>query len=222
MGLSVKNGGKISRGVSVQTGGGSVPNVLAEAAVIELLTNTFDGVAFMDPDAVRQNIVFASGGFSKDDRSMRMELANYLLAHFAVIYAGLVINDDFRNTFMEAVSVEVALDSETPEFVQSVRSEMADKNPRESRGDFVVDLSRYDDSAYRNINAKLSSSFGKVVRFGSSIDNFAAMLSDDAMIDIGYCVSNFMYAFRAFSKNAAFAGYVKSVVHSVENTLGIV
>lgn len=197
------------------------PDAAAEAAVVELLFNVFDGIAYMDPDAVHQNMVLASGGFSMEDRSIRMELANYLIGHFAFIYAGLIVNDDFRRTFMEAVSVEIALDSEPEGFVMDVRAQMADQKERDSRGNFVVNLSVYNDAFYRRINSKLSFSFGKVTQFGESIDRFAAQLSDDNRIDIGYCASNFMYAIRAFSKNAAFAGYVKSVVHSVEQTLGV-
>ncbi len=38
------------------------------------------------------------------------------------------------------------------------------------------------------------------------------------MIDTGFCVSNFMYLLRAFSKNDLFVEYVKEVVKFVSET----
>lgn len=197
-------------------------NETAEAAVVDLLANIFNGIAYMDPDTVRYNIERASdGGFAVEDRSIRMELANWLMSHFSLIFVGLLVNKDFRDTFMEAVSVEIALDDRPADFVMSIREEMKDPKPRESKGNFVLNFGEYNDSIYRKVNAKIANSFEKITPFNDAIDKLVADLSEDDMIDIGYCISNFAYLVRALSLNGLFATYVKSVVHSVQQNLEI-
>ena len=194
---------------------------VAEAAVVGLLSDVFDSIAYLDAETVRKNVELAAGGMSKYDRSIRMELGNYLMSHFALIFVGLIVNADFRNTFMEAVSVEITLDNKDSEFVSKIRGEMKDDKIRDSKGNFVIDFSSYNDKVYRKINGKLSDSFGRVSAFNTTIDTFITELTEDDMLDIGYCISNFMYLIRAFSKNALFTNYVKAVVHKVQSQLEI-
>lgn len=195
---------------------------IAEAAIVELLSNLFNDVAYMDADTVRHNIELATeNGMSKSDRSIRVELANYLLSHFSLIFVGLVVNEEFRETFKEAVSVEIALDNKDEAFVKNIRSEMQDGESSPSKGNFVVNFGVYNDNIYRKLNGKLSSSFDKITQYDDTMSELIDDLTDDEMIGIGFCVSNFMYLIRAFAKNPLFANYVKTVVHNVQNTLGI-
>ena len=197
-------------------------NPSAEAAVVELLANVFTSISYIDASTVRRNIELASeGGMSKFDRSIRVELANYLISHFSLIFVGLIVNKDFRDTFMEAVSVEMALDGKNEAFVAKIRDEMTENLPKVSKGNFVLDFSAYNDNIYKKLNTKLSRSFDKISEFDATLDQFASELSDEDKINIGYCVSNFMYVIRAFAKNQLFSNYVKSVVHSVQEQLDI-
>ena len=194
----------------------------AESAVVELLANVFNSIAYMDPDTVRHNIELASeGGMSKADRSIRVELANYLLSHFSLIFVGLVVNKEFRDTFKEAVSIEIALDNKDKDFVKQMRQEMKDSNPGESKGNFVLNFGNFNENVYKKMNLKLSDSFSKITEYDETIGELSSELSEDDMIDIGYCASNFMYLVRAFAKNNMFANYVKTVVHNVQETLKI-
>lgn len=197
-------------------------NATTEAAVVELLANIFDNIAILDSETVRRNIELATeDGMPKSDRAIRVELANYLMNHFSLIFVGLIVNQDFRDTFMEAVSVEMALDSKDELFVANIRTEMLDGKQRTSKGNFVLNFSHYNDGIYKKLNARLSDSFTKIEDFDGTINQFIEELSDDSKLDIGYCVSNFMYLIRAFAKNQLFAKYVKSVVKSVQEQLGI-
>ncbi len=195
---------------------------VTEVAVVELLSNVFNSIAYMDPETVRRNLELGSeGGMSEQDRSIRMELGNYLMSHFSLIFIGLIVNQDFRDTFMEAVSVEIALDDKDANFVKKIRSEMKDDKVRDTKGNFVLNFSSYNDKIYRKINGKLSDSFNIVSSFGDTVDNFVGELTDEDMTDIGFCVSNFMYLIRAFSQNALFTNYVKAVCHSVQQQLDL-
>lgn len=195
---------------------------IAEAAIVELLANVFNGVAYMDADTVRHNIELATDdGMSKSDRSIRVELANYLLSHFSLVFVGLIVNKEFRETFKEAVSVEIALDNKDEEFVKRIRSEMQDGANLPTKGNFVVNFGSYNENIYKKLNGKLSNSFSKITQYDDTMSELIEELTDDDMIDIGFCASNFMYLIRAFAKNPLFANYVKTVVYNVQVTLGI-
>lgn len=198
---------------------------VAENAVIELISVVFSNVAFMDPDTVRHNMELAcEGGMTKTDRSIKTDLANYLLSHFSLIYTGLIVNSDFRDTVVEAVSVEIALDSKPSEFVKQIRSDMQNGEMQRldaQKGSYVINFSKYNDNVYKKLNGKLFDSFDKIKSYDKVIDYESSNLDEETKIRIGFCVSNFMYLIRAFSKNPLFTRYVKTIVHSVQTQLGI-
>ena len=200
-------------------------NPETEVSVINLLATVFNPIAYMEPSTVRYNMELACpGGMSKEDRSMRMELGNYLINHFSVIYFGLIANGVFREAIKEAVSVEIALDEKDADFVADIRKNMKyddGKPAKPSKGNYTLNFSAYNDDFYRKFNEKVLASFEKTTAYDDVIDEMAHELEQDDLLDIGFIASNFAYAYRAFSKNETFAHYIKSVVHSVETELGI-
>ena len=190
-----------------------------ELAIVNLLASLFDGTAILDADTVRDNIELAcEGGFKLEDRQIRFGLANYLMNNFGVIYAGLVLDSDFRYSFMDAVSVEMQMDGLDPEFVRKAREQTRD--PKEgTSGVFTFDFTKFSNDMYNRTVQMITDSFDKIDGFSDMILAAKDGLDDDAMIDIGYVASNFMYLLRAFSKNVLFTDYVKSVVHSVNEGL---
>ena len=67
-------------------------DAIAEAAVIDMLASIFNGIAYIDADTVRYNIERAcEGGFAREDRSISMELADWLMYNFSLI----VVNGRF-------------------------------------------------------------------------------------------------------------------------------
>ena len=200
-------------------------NPETEASVINILATIFNPISYMEPSTVRYNIERGCpGGMSKDDRSMRVELGNFIINHFAVIYFGLIANDVFRESIKEAVSVEIALDDKDEAFIADIRKSMKyeeEKQTKPSKGNYVVNFSAYNDDFYRKFNEKLLASFEKTSAFDDVIDDMARELKQDDLLDIGFIASNFMYLYRAVAKNEVFAHYIKSVVHSVEKELGL-
>lgn len=138
-----------------------------------------------------------------------------------MIFVGLISNKDFRETIMEAVSIELTLDDRPDDFVASIREDMNEGKALESKGNLVINFGAYSDKIFKIVNAKLADSFEKVSEYYDTIDNMSTELSEDDMIDIGYCVSNFAYLIRALSKNNLFTVYVKSVIGSVKQQLAI-
>lgn len=197
-------------------------NDVAELAVVKLVSTIFSDVAYMEPSTVRHNVELAcEGGMSREDRSIRAELANYLMSHFSLLYIGLIINKEFRDTFVEAVSVEIALDDKDEEFVNNIRKDMQDGRPKTSKGNYVINLSSYNEKVYQKLNGKLAESFDKVIQFNDAITEIAADLTDEECSEIGFVASNFMYLIRAFAKNPLFTNYAKSVLHTVQEQLDI-
>ena len=199
-------------------------DIKAETAVVSLLSSIFSGITHLDTEMVRSNIELGcKGGFSETDRSMRIELGNYIMSHFSLILAGLVVNAEFRETFVYAVQLESALMGESSENVKQARERMHEKKVnRESKGNYVIDFSSYNDMLYRKISDKLLSSFDRISSFDEVLDSFIDGLTESERADISLVASNFMLLFRAFSQNGIFSDYVKEVLHTVQAELDIV
>ena len=192
-------------------------DTIAEAAVVELLSNIFGDVAYLDTETVRNNIELGcEGGMSKADRSIRSDLADYIIDNFSLLFVGMIVNTEFRSMIFESVSIEIALDDKDEETVRLIRSEMNSDSELTSGNEYLINLDTYDDGLYRDLNRRLSDSFDIITPYSKAIDELINDMSEEDMIDIGFCVSNFMYFVRAFSKNALFVMYTKSVIDSVK------
>lgn len=197
-------------------------NAMAEQAVVHLIESIFDKIVYIDPTVVRYNIGLAcNGGMSKLDRSMRLERANYLMSHFAHIFVGLVISPDFRDAFETAVRAEISIDGVSDAECEEIRKQMYIAPKKPSKGAYVIDFSTYNDKYFKLVSAKLFESFNKFVDYDDAIDQAQAMLTVHERLSIGFCISNFTYLYRAFSRNDIFMDYVKTVVSSVNKQLGI-
>ena len=195
-----------------------------EARVVNFIANLFNPIAYMEPTVMRHNMELACvGGMSKEDRSMRIGLGNYLINHFSTFYMGLITNDVFRQAVMEAVTVEIALDEKNEDFVRETRRSMIHikEHDAASKGDYVLDFGKYNDDFFKKFCQKLADSFTKTEEFEDAENEMITQLLDEEKIDNGFIISNFAYLFRAFAKNEIFAHYVKTVIHGVEKQIGI-
>ena len=98
---------------------------------------------------------------------------------------------------------------------------MQDGKVKPSKGNFVVNFGAYNEKVYKKLNGKLADSFDSVVQFNDAITAIAADLGEKERSEIGFVSSNFMYLIRAFSKNHLFTNYTKSVIHTVQEQLGV-
>ncbi len=197
-------------------------NKQAKAAVATLLNDLFFSIAFLDPDTVIHNLEQGTdSGMPVEDRLFPSDLADFLTDHLATIILGLISNDDFREVFIKAVSIEMELENKEEALVNKLRKEMSGDGEGRSDNDLLVDFSIYNESIYREIAGRSADSFRKMHEYDDSFDDFICKLGEEERMDIGYCVSNFMYLLRAFAKNNTFTSYVTSVVNEVEETLRI-
>lgn len=195
-------------------------NVVAENAVVTLLDNLFKDIAYIDVTTVRRNIGYASeGGMTKEDRMIRVETANYFMKHFAVVYLGLVINAELRDEFIKAIQLEMGIDNISEADRKKYRAQMKPDEEDMSKGNYLIDLSSYNDAVYTKINKKILLSMQSMAEFDDGFDAFSSKLTQNDMINIGFIVSNFMYLLRAIGKNQLFVNYVKEVVRNVEAAL---
>ncbi len=195
-------------------------DVTAELAIKAILKNVFEGVAYLDQDTIENNIALAcKGGMSEADRSIRFGLANYLMNHLGFIYLGLIVNAGFREAFKDAVSIEMGIKGLSEVEEAEIRTELKSGKNYKNEGHFTIDLSRFNESIFVKVNEQIGHSFMPLFDYGDEIDEYIDALTDDDIIENGFCVSNFMYLIRAFSKNEIFAEYVKSVTYDVEGNL---
>ena len=195
---------------------------LAEEAVVTLIASMFSDIAIMSPETVRKNIELAcEGGMSEKDRSIRAELANYVINHFAYIIMGMVANEEFRGMIFDAVLTEIGLDGEPQDFIDEIRRDMSrDIRPsKPSKGKYVIDLSGYDDKLFKAISDRFSRSLEKMAQFDDEMSECVDGLTDEEREQIGFCISNFMFAFRALSQNPLFASCLKGTIRAVEETV---
>ena len=197
-------------------------DVRAEDFVTRLLTTLFTDVAALSPSVIKNNVELAcETGFSKVDRSIKAETANYLLKNLGVIYLGLISNNVFRDSFKDAVAVEISLEDKSDEFVRSIREDMRDGGEEESKGNFTLNFSNYKPQVAEKIGNMIGDSLAKISDYESEFNELVDALTEEEFIEIGFCISNFAYLIRAFDKNPVFMHYVKDVVTIVRKELKI-
>ena len=120
---------------------------------------------------------------------------------------------------MEAVEIEIGLEGKDDDYIRKIRDEMCPSENQSGKESYVIDLGRYSDDIYRYINGRLADSFDKITDLSETVDIMILELSEEDMIDIGFCVSNFMFLLRAFAQNGIFLEYIKTVVETVNKTI---
>ncbi|MBQ3841158.1 MAG: hypothetical protein II820_00560 [Ruminiclostridium sp.] len=200
----------------------AIPDGFAEDFIIALIGEYFGNIAALDEKTMRENVVLGcENGFSEEDRSVRTELVDYLFDNFSVIYLGLLVNDDFRGSFKKAVDLELDLADKSKSYIRDVRQQLKDGPVLPSKGNVVIDLSKFDLAQAKDISMKIRSSMDKIAPFSDEFNSIVQEVTDSDAAAIGFCISNFMFLIRAFDKNPAFENYVRSIVKAVGTNLGI-
>ena len=193
-----------------------------EYYLFQILELLFNKISYMDPPTIRHNIEQGcSGGMTEEDRTIDTGIASYLIDHFSVAYFGLIANAQFRDSVKEAVATEVALEKMGADSTARFRKETVYANDRRSGEGYTVDFENYDEGRRRDITSRILASFSRSEKLDNAIDEMARELTDSAMLEIGFIASNFMYLFRAVSRNETFTHYLMTVIDSVEKELGI-
>lgn len=185
-----------------------------EAAVVLFLTSVTGDICSLNERIIYDNFKVLDS-MPVGHRKLRLELGNYLINNFAFIYLGLVVNEDFRRTFFEAISIEVAIDDKSDDFVKDIRAQMGGDIPL-PQGYYVLDSFNYSDAFFDEFCERISGWMDLLVDFGLAIDSFVSELSAEDRAMISFCFSNFAYAYRAFVYNLNFVKYIKSVIETIK------
>lgn len=202
------------------------PNIDSETTVVRMIGDIFSDVAYLDADTLRENIFNGCDSWTHEKyRTIDKGVADYLMDNLATIFMGLILNESFRDIFVEAVSIEVSLEQregfDKDEFISGIRQSMKSENVALSGDSYTINLEEYNEDALNMVESKLAESFEKVSKYSDAINLIADELDDDAKIDIGFCISNFMYLIRAFALNQVFFAYTRKIVDSVKESLCI-
>lgn len=157
---------------------------------------------------------------TKSINTISKETADFILDNFGLLTMGLIVNEDFRNTFVEAVAIEIALDDMVEKRVADIRTEMGYKGVYKDDCS-VGNMDDYINYAYDEMESRINDSFQRIEAYDDAMAILVDELDDKAMEDIGYIDSNYMYLFRAFDLNPTFLDYVITVVKNVKEDLSL-
>ena len=195
-------------------------NKEAAGFVMELIKTIFTDIAGLAPSVIDQNIALGcNGGWSEEDRSIGKNRADYLIANFGYIVLGFISNDVFRDSFKDAVGVELSLDDKDPDFVEDIRRDMADENAMEETQIYVIDLSVYNGAAAKELSKRIGDALDEIGEYKDEFNDLVDELTEDDTMAIGFVVCNFMYLIRAIDKNELFMSYIHDVVEAVKENL---
>ena len=148
------------------------------------------------------------------------ETADFILDNYGLLTMGLIVNEDFRNTFVEAVAIEIALDDMVEKRVADIRTEMGYQGIDKADCS-VVNMDDYINYDYDEVKSRINGSFRKLDAYADAMAILIDELDDKAMEDIAYIDINYMYLLRAFDLNPTFLDYVTIVVKNVKEDLSL-
>ena len=189
--------------------------------VYRMLGGIFSNCAVLNPDMIDLNIELAcDGGMPEEDRTINKELADYLTDNICWIYLGLLADPKLRSILVEMITTEVGIYTDNrQDVVDGIRKLMQEGCEPLSGDSYVLDLSRQNDEGFRKFSKAVAESLKKITHLDESVLGLEASLSDKDKIQIGFCVTNFMYLIKAFSQNLKMTSIVKNIIAEAEKKL---
>jgi hypothetical protein len=188
---------------------------------IHILVSAVNGFALLSEDVIDKNMKMAISGLSNEERTISFECVDYLMSNLGVIIMGLVLDNTFKESFKEAVMLEMQLDTESPESRAKKREAMKDKKAYTSAGSIVIGVTSFTPVIEDELMNKMQHSFDMMDAYSDEFDTEVAKMTEDRKIEYGFIFSNFMYLIRAFTHNDLFMSYVITVVEKVKDTLKV-
>lgn len=184
---------------------------------IEILKGMVGGFAILSDDVLNQNLQLAAGrGMTPDDRTISFECADYLISNLAFIFMGLVLDNNFKNAFMDSLMVELQIDSQPEDVKKKTRESMKDTKTYKSNGSIVLGITTFTPNVEKEFMNKMNRGFAMLDPFADEFDAEVAKLTPEQKVEYGFIFSNFMYLIRAFTHNDMFMSYVITVIEKVK------
>lgn len=191
-------------------------------AFVESMKSMVGSFAIISDEVVANNSRLAGGqGMSIDDRTIPFECAQYIMSNFAFICMGIVCNEDFKDSFISAITAEHKIDALDEEDKKAIRATMTDPNPYKSEGSIVLGMTTFTQPIEEQLHREMMKGFDKLQPFSKEFDEAVFALNDEQKMANGFIFSNWMYLIRAFTHNDMFMSYVITVIDEVKSRLGI-
>ena len=188
---------------------------------IDAMIDVVKDFTLLSEKVIKKNMDMAVKDLPNADRTISFECVDYLMSNMGVIIMGLVLDKSFKESFKDAIMLEMQLDTETPESKAKKREAMKDKKTYESAGSIVIGVTSFTPAVEKSFMDKMQHSFDMMDKYASEFDEEVSKLSEDRKIEYGFIFSNFMYLIRAFIYNDLFMSYVITVIEKVKETLSI-
>lgn len=211
----------IRQGAPVQkrmgTGVPSQKRTDAAGAFVDMLREMVGGFAILSENVLQKNMKLMSGeGLSYEDRTVSFECADYVISNLAYIFMGLVLDSNFKESFMDALNVELQIDSMPANQREQVRKQMKDLKQYQSKGSIVLGVTTFVPPIADNLTRKMQEGFSKLDAYADEFDAEVAKMPNENKVELGFIFSNFMYLIRAFTHNDMFMSYVITVIEKVK------
>lgn len=199
----------------------NMPDKATEDMIKRMIRTLFDdGIAALSDTVIYENICLGCPGhFKKIDRAIDKKTADYLINNFSYILLGFISNDVFRDSFKDAVAVEIELENKTPDFIESIRKDMTEGCEPDNGPKYAIDFSVYNGAVAEKFSKLIAESIDGIMDFQDDFNQLVDEMTEESTITVGFCVSNFMYMIRAFDKNLVFRHYVMHVIDVVKKEL---
>lgn len=195
-------------------------NASAIEGFVNVLKDLVEPFAIISEETVKKNIDLACGnGMSEDDRTISFECAEYLMSNFAYILMGLLVDNNFKETFLESLRMEIEMDSLSEDTVKQIRQDMTDSKDYDSVGSIVIGVSGFSSEIGSRFMDKMANGYNELDKWAGEFDKAVAELSTERKLEYGYIFSNFMYLIRAFTHNDLFMSYVITVIEKVKSMI---
>lgn len=199
----------------VQGSSAAMPNSIE--GIVAMMKKMVVNFAYLNDEVIEQNLKLANGqGMLSDDRTISFECVDYLFTNMSFILTGLVLDTRFKQAFLDAVVLEMQIDSKSPDEKVRIRKSMTDPKTYPSVGSVVVGFTMFTPSIHAMLMSRMSDGFDLMEPFVGEFDAEVAGLPDDRKTEYGFIFSNFMYLLRAFSHNDMFMSYVITVIEKVK------
>lgn len=190
------------------------------AVFVVQMKNMVSAFAILSDDVISENLKMALGGFPAEDRTMPYEVAEYLMSNMGFIFMGLVLDENFKNSFKESLKIELNIDKQPEHIKAATRKKMGDPKKYTSRGSMVIGTSDFVPEVKAALSKKMQESFDRLDGFADEFDSEIKNLTRTQKLEYGFIFSNFMYLARAFTHNDMFMSYVISVIEKVKAITG--
>ena len=183
----------------------------------DMMRRLVSNFAMIDENVYQQNMRMAHGeGMSEQDRALSLECATYLMTNMAFICMGLVLDQKFKKSFLDAVSVEMYIDGASDAEKKQIRDSVTNPNVYKSPySGMIIGMTTFMPQISRELMHQLNAGFDNLSSYAGEFDAEVAKLTQDQKMEYGFIFSNFMYLIRAFMQNDAFMGYVATVLDKV-------